>query len=107
MGPPGLTNMERNCAKLVGLVMAAIAASGAVKRPIPSGVWGGEHLRLEVTATGGALEYDCATGTVDGRLVIDERGRFTGKGTYAPEHGGPVRRGDQSANARVLYSGVV
>jgi len=61
-----------------------------------TGTWGGEHISLEVTAQGGQVEYDCAHGTVDQRIVPDARGRFDVRGTHVREHGGPVR-GDETA----------
>jgi hypothetical protein len=63
-----------------------------------AGMWGGEHIGLEVTAQGGQVEYDCAHGTVDQRIVPDARGRFDARGTHVREHGGPVRR-DETADS--------
>jgi hypothetical protein len=40
-------------------------------------VWGGDHVNLVVTDAGGALEYDCAHGTIDQPLVIDSSGDST------------------------------
>ena len=57
-----------------------------------AGTWGGEHIGLEVTAQGGRVEYDCAHGTIDQRIVPDARGRFDVRGTHVREHGGPVRK---------------
>jgi hypothetical protein len=71
------------------------------------GVWGGEHIRFEVTERGARIEYDCAHGTVEGRIVVDGRGRFSVYGTHYEEHGGPVREGEGSAGYRVRLSGRV
>src|SRR5947209_6144391 len=62
-----------------------------------TGTWGGEHIGLEVTAQGGQVEYDCAHGTIDQRIVPDARGRFDVRGTHVREHGGPVRK-DETAD---------
>jgi hypothetical protein len=57
------------------------------------GAWGGEHIRLVLTETGGRLEYDCAFGTIDAPLRPDEAGNFEARGTHAFERGGPVLPG--------------
>jgi hypothetical protein len=71
------------------------------------GVWGGEHIRFEVTADGANIEYDCAHGTVEGRIVVDGRGRFSVAGMHYEEHGGPLRAGEDAGGYRVRLSGVV
>jgi len=71
------------------------------------GVWGGEHIRFEVTERGANVEYDCAHGTVEGRIVVDRRGRFSVNGMHYEEHGGPVRLGKEAAGYPVRLSGVV
>jgi len=71
------------------------------------GVWGGEHIRFEVTERGADVEYDCAHGTVEGRIVVDRRGRFSVKGIHYEEHGGPSRAGKEEVAYPVRLSGVV
>ncbi|HEX8337738.1 MAG TPA: hypothetical protein VF621_13470 [Pyrinomonadaceae bacterium] len=71
------------------------------------GVWGGEHIRFEVTETGANVEYDCAHGTVEGKIVVDGQGRFNAYGLHYEEHGGPVRLGGEAAGYRVRLSGRV
>ena len=71
------------------------------------GVWGGEHIRFEVTERGANVEYDCAHGTVEGRIVVDGRGRFSVKGTHYEEHGGPSRLGEDAGGYAVRLSGSV
>lgn len=82
-----------------------------VRRRAPAtlmpGVWGGEHIRFEVTEAGARVEYDCARGTVEGRIVVDGRGRFNVSGLHYEEHGGPVRPGAAAAGYRVRLSGRV
>lgn len=58
---------------------------------VPSGAWGGEHARMEVTAGGASLEFDCAFGFIEVPLTVDEDGAFSVPGTVAFESGGPVR----------------
>lgn len=71
------------------------------------GVWGGKHIRFEVTERGAHIEYDCAHGTVEGRIVVNRRGRFNVEGMHYEERGGPARAGDDAAGYRVRLSGVV
>lgn len=73
------------------------------------GVWGGEQIRFEVTETGANVEYDCAHGTVEGKIVVDAQGRFNVYGLhYAERGGGPARPGDgNSSGYRVRLSGRV
>jgi hypothetical protein len=63
-----------------------------------TGTWGGQHIRLEVTAQGGQVEYDCAHGTIDQQIAPDAQGRFEVTGTNVREHGGPVRK-DETADS--------
>lgn len=85
--------------------------SKKVRRRAPDtllpGVWGGEHIRFEVTETGANVEYDCARGTVEGKIVVDARGRFGVNGLHYEERGGPVRLGDEASGYRVRLSGRV
>lgn len=71
------------------------------------GMWGGEHIRFEVTEAGANVEYDCAHGTVEGKIVVDSQGRFNVYGLHYEEHGGPMRPGDDAGGYRVRLSGRV
>ena len=71
------------------------------------GVWGGNHIRFEVTDGGANIEYDCARGTVRGRILVDAAGRFNVSGTHYAEHGGPVREGEGSNGQPVRLTGRV
>src|SRR6266852_3968306 len=81
------------------------AARGRKHYRLAQGAWGGPHIRLAVSDSSATIEYDCAHGQIDGPLVTDRRGRFDLKGTYAPEHGGPVRDNEKSAGQPVRYTG--
>jgi hypothetical protein len=71
------------------------------------GLWGGEHIRLEVTAQGGQVEYDCAHGTIDQQIVLDRQGRFDVRGTHVREHGGPIRKDEISDSHPAQFSGQI
>ena len=72
-----------------------------------TGDWGGRHVHLRMTATGGALVYDCAAGTIDGPLRLDADGAFSAVGTHTPGWGGPEIEGQVLPTYRVRYAGVV
>jgi hypothetical protein len=97
----------------VALALAALqlfAAPPAQKRAgdaLLPGVWGGKHIRFEVTEGGAAIEYDCAHGTVEGRIVVDRRGRFSVAGTHYEERGGPTRADEPPRSYPVRLNGVV
>ncbi len=71
------------------------------------GIWGGEHVSMEVTKTGAELEFDCATGTIQQPLPLEHPGKFRLKGTFTQEHGGPVREDEPPATHPATYSGTV
>lgn len=75
------------------------------RRLVP-GVWGGRQISMEVTATGGRVELDCAHGSLTEPLVV-RSGRFDVKGTFAREHGGPVREDEDQTGPPARYKGRV
>ena len=60
---------------------------------------------MEATEDGATLEFDCAHGTISGRLVVGADGKVTLKGRYAREHGGPIRQGEDQSGQPATYSG--
>jgi hypothetical protein len=92
-------------------VLQPFAAGYTQKRgagdALTPGVWGGKHIRFEVTERGANIEYDCARGTIEGPVVVNGRGRFNVEGMHYEERGGPARAGEESAGYRVRLSGTV
>jgi len=92
-------------------VIAAILLIGAgpcakdLAGPIAPSEWGGEHVGLIVSATGGNLEYDCASGTIDQAIQAASDGNFVALGTHTPGHGGPVRQGEVPDRHPARYDG--
>jgi len=72
--------------------------------PLPSGTWGGSHIQMTVGPQGATLELDCAHGTIAEPIRVGRDGRFKISGTYAPEHGGPTREGEETGRPAV-YTG--
>ena len=80
---------------VVGVAMAAVQAA----------VWGGDHVRMNVTPSGAELEFDCAAGSIT-ETVPERDGAFSLKGTFTPERSGPSRD-DRSRTVAAIYSGTI
>ena len=76
-------------------------------KTVQKGTWGGEHIHLEVSEQGSQIEYDCAQGSIDQKIVLDARGRFKVSGTHVVERGGPVRESGSSKGDPVQFTGRV
>jgi len=84
----------------------ATPRSNTAEPRVPTGLWGGEHVRLEVTDAGAGVEFDCAHGTLDAPLVLHD-GRFDVPGTFVREHGGPIRSDDVEQGQPARFKGEV
>lgn len=71
------------------------------------GLWGGEHISMQVTDLRTTVEYDCAHGTIDRRITLDRRGRFNVSGIQVAERGGPIRQNEQPTGYPVRFAGQV
>jgi hypothetical protein len=74
---------------------------------LATGIWGGDHIRLEVTDQGATVEFDCAHGTIPRRIILDRLRRFDAGGQFVAEHGGPVRQDEQVSGYGVRFTGRV
>lgn len=93
---------------LSGLVLLlSVASMNPNMQRIPIGVWGGQHIRLEVGEKSAQIEYDCATGVIDGPLVLDANGHFNLRGKHKMERGGPIRADDEAKSQPASYSGSI
>lgn len=72
--------------------ISKLIETAAGERPLSTGLWGGEHIRLTVTEIAADVEYDCAFGKINGPLLLDEEGNFEARGTHVIELGGPRGR---------------
>jgi hypothetical protein len=84
-----------------------VVAPRSMVQTVSLGAWGGVHVSLLLTATGGTLEYDCAHGTIDQPFDIDSAGRFQLAGTHTREHGGPIRKDEKPDTHPARYNGAV
>ena len=102
---------------VAAVAAVALAAQGCADAVAPNavGVWGGQHVRLEITnigvgaspAGGGTVEFDCAHGTITLPVLADKSGRFDVPGFYVQEHGGPIRVDEQLAARPARYAGEI
>ena len=74
---------------------------------LANGVWGGQHVRVEITEAGAQFEFDCAHGAISQSIQLDSGGKFDVPGKFAPEHAGPVQRDEESNYRDVRYAGHV
>lgn len=95
--------------RLKSLVMALAAAlAGCATAPAdPVGAWGGDHISMIVGEGGAAIEFDCAQGRIDGAFDVGADGVFDLAGVWSPEHGGPVRQGEEIEVRPARYSGKI
>lgn len=95
---------------LVSISLVLLIVSSAASRPrkmqrLPTGIWGGQHISIEVGPRSATIDYDCANGTIDGPFTISSKGRFTWRGVHNREHGGPIRIDEEPDNRPTIYSG--
>jgi hypothetical protein len=74
---------------------------------LAKGVWGGQGISLEVNDQGAQVNYDCAHGTITGKIVPDRNGKFVSKGSHTRERGGPVREEGISNGQPATYRGSI
>ena len=76
----------------LGIVLGVIAVTPIIAQETNVTVWGGQHVRITMNATGAEIEFDCASGTIAAPLKVDAQGKFQADGTYTREHPGPVMK---------------
>ena len=96
--------------KGIGVLLVCVFLLVSVKanmQRIATGVWGGQHISIKVGEKSAAIEYDCASGVIDGPLVVDSNGNFNLRGTHKMERGGPVRADDDAKSQPATYIGSI
>ncbi|MPZ16620.1 MAG: hypothetical protein GEV06_01710 [Luteitalea sp.] len=74
---------------------------------IQNGLWGGERVRLTVTADGATVEYDCGHGRIEQPISLDAQSRFEVSGWHVQEQGGALREGAADRKLAARYAGRV
>jgi hypothetical protein len=90
-----------------GLMIGIFVTLALAKKPrsVANGQWGGLHIQMQVANGSATIDYDCANGTINGPLKVDSRGRFSLLGKHVPEHGGPIRMGEDRSGVPARYTG--
>ena len=92
----------------VSCVLAGCSSPVAPSDAVAQGVWGGNGIKMTVTAAGATLEFDCDAGAIAQPLIFTQIGKFSAVGTYSFGRGGPRQQGDPPAVAHsTRYEGVV
>ena len=89
------------------LPVAFITARTQKMQRVATGVWGGQHISIQVGARSATIEYDCASGVIDGPLTIDTDGNFNWRGTHRMERGGPIRADEKPNEHPATYTGSI
>jgi hypothetical protein len=105
--PLMLTFLIRDCGEQKKSTSGQPAKVKSTMEGAKTGAWGGEHISLDVNEQGGRVEYDCAHGTIDQKIVTDEHGHFDLRGTHVREHGGPVRKDETADSHPARYAGKI
>jgi hypothetical protein len=103
----GTQNRHFLACSLILLLFASITFGARKMERLSNGSWGGQHIQFEVSDGAVSIEYDCAHGSIAGPLTFDNQGRFSWRGTYTRERGGPVRLRDKVDNQPATYSGSI
>ena len=105
--PSAVSMNSRNALLCCVLFLLALASAAAKAKSAVTGDWGGEHVSLQTSDKGAALELDCAHGEITKPIKPDAHGRFNVPGAFTMEHGGPVMRDEKQDSAPARYSGQV
>lgn len=101
-----LNEMNTNPFLILPIVVAMLLPGSNMQRKI-SGTWGGQGISMEVTDSGATLDFDCASGAITEAIALDNAGKFSVKGRFAPHRPGPTREDDDNQGQPATYSGVV
>lgn len=75
-------------------------------RTISSGVWGGEHIRMDINKDGAEIEFDCASGTITRPIALDAKRQFRVEGTFRRQIPAPAQAND-TASTNAIYLGTL
>jgi hypothetical protein len=97
------------CAGQIRASRPAQSGPAAPANAVPNGVWGGEHIRMEVNDSGAGIEFDCARGSISQPLVLDDKGRFKVPGVYMAQTPAPVAAdgGLPASGTKATYAGTL
>ncbi len=98
-----------SCAGQMKASRPAQSGPAAPTKAVPEGVWGGEHIRMEVNDSGADIEFDCARGSISQPLELDGKGHFKVQGIYMAQTPAPaaVDGGLTASGVKATYSGTL
>jgi hypothetical protein len=100
MRPSTTVNMNQ-------LQPGSAATSIQKARALANGVWGGQGISLEINDSRAEINYDCAHGTITGKILPDRNGKFVAKGFRVQEQGAPTRQEGNGTGQPVTYKGSI
>lgn len=74
---------------------------------VPTGNWGAAGVNFVVEDNGVKIEYDCATGEITQKLVLDAQGGFSLDGFYTRRYPGALRVKFPPKRAPARYEGKI
>ncbi len=104
-----IASVGLGCAGQMTGLRPAQSSPSSPAQVLPNGVWGGEHIRMDVSDGGADIEFDCARGSISQRLALDAQGRFKFQGTYKAETPAPAAAdgGPTGSGVTATYTGVL
>ncbi|UCH66065.1 MAG: hypothetical protein JSW63_02725 [Ignavibacterium sp.] len=102
--------MKQLCAGFFSILLLAFYFSGCAStnsQVVLTGTWGGEHIGMIVSDSSATLDYDCAHGSIDEPIKIDDNGMFNVIGVHIFEKGGPIRLGEIPDKHPAVYDGSI
>ena len=77
--------------RLLALTALPLLAWGCAEPTVPEaeGIWGSSEVGLQLTRSGGRVDYACGLGMIDSTWTRTVDGEFTGRGTHT-FGGGPL-----------------
>lgn len=87
---------------ILALSLARCVHPGEAPRSLV-GLWGGQGIGMDIEGGVGAVQYDCAAGTID--QALPPQGPFSVQGTYRAGQLGQVRVGQVFTAQQATYTG--
>jgi hypothetical protein len=97
---------------LFALLLLAIVAVGTastcpgdIPDRVPNGNWGGAHMGMVMSDSGGVIEFDCAAGRIPAPIPLDSHGNFDVPGLLIHQGPGPIRIDSVYPSSAARYAG--
>ncbi|MEO6050787.1 MAG: hypothetical protein ABIP78_05570 [Pyrinomonadaceae bacterium] len=74
---------------------------------VSTGIWGARGIILNVEENGVSIQYECADGQIEQKLMMNQQGDFAVNGFHTPQRGGPIRVDVKEARQSARFEGKV